>query len=50
MKCTFGIKIYSKIMILILILILNSILIFKKTLLRDTKFSGHLQYIKRNFC
>ena len=40
MKCRFGIEIQSKIMILILIL--NRILIFTKTLRSDTKFGGYL--------
>ena len=42
MKCRSGIEIQSKIMILILILILNRILILKKTLRNDAKFGGYL--------
>ena len=42
MKCRSGIEIQSNIMILILILILNRILIWKKTLRNDTKFYGYL--------
>ena len=48
MKCRSGIKIQSEIMILILIL--NRIVIFTKTLRSDTKFGEYLQYnIKNNF-
>ena len=42
MKCRSGIEIQSNIMILILILILNRISIFTKTLRSDTKFGGYL--------
>ena len=49
MKCRSDIEIQSKIMILILILILNRILIFTKTLRNDTKFGGYLQNKKHNF-
>ena len=43
MKCRSGIEIQSKIMILILILILNRILISKKTLRNDTNLVGILK-------
>ena len=36
-------------MILILILILNRILIFTKTLRSDTEFGGYLKPLKNNF-
>ena len=42
MKYRSGIEIQSNIMILILILILNRIMIFTKTLRSDTKYSGYL--------
>ena len=42
MKCRSGIEIQSNIIILILMLILNRILIFTKTLRSDTKFGGYL--------